>query len=492
MSDVLSRSFLSLLFLLVTLLMPALSLYAQDEESAGNQLMFVPPPVEGVISLGVYDNKGKLVRVLKKGASIDSFKSGLNGLFIDWDRNDQQGKPVPNGKYFAKGVLTGDVKIVGVAYHLNDWIGDKNAPRPRKIISAALLADSRLAILGETSPQDYAIAESADRKAKAVPLAFKAQSIKSTGTNLLVYDDSQLALIAPEAGTQTSPQKFPEIRDADAFGDRILVLSGNQIQYEIGGNLQEVKAPVENLFRCTVLGSSIAVATKESKIYKLEGQQFTLIEPGESGELLDASGGTGNSIWLLVKTDSGSLLKQIDLDGQSLREIELPQELTAVSRISAARDQDALLLISETDGAQRIVGVRFQGANQQKSVWEKWLDRGVTNFRFFDLKDGKVVPADGKTDSPPVFVRPLNNPMENTRQASFQLIISSDEEGAWATSVDGLPLFQVCKTRNMKQARWISDGANGMRVYVSDGTVVEEYHLTSLDNLFRFEAGSFD
>jgi hypothetical protein len=44
----------------------------------------------------------------------------------------------------------------------------------------------------------------------------------------------------------------------------------------------------------------------------------------------------------------------------------------------------------------------------------------------------------------------------------------------------------------MKQARWIPDGANGMRVYVSDGVVVEEYHLTSLDNLFRFDAGAFD
>jgi hypothetical protein len=31
-----------------------------------------------------------------------------------------------------------------------------------------------------------------------------------------------------------------------------------------------------------------------------------------------------------------------------------------------------------------------------------------------------------------------------------------------------------------------------MRVYVSDGTVVEEYHLTSMENLFRFDAGSFD
>ena len=40
------------------------ALNAQDEESSSNQLQFVPPPVDGVISLGVYDSKGKLVRVL--------------------------------------------------------------------------------------------------------------------------------------------------------------------------------------------------------------------------------------------------------------------------------------------------------------------------------------------------------------------------------------------------------------------------------------------
>jgi len=476
----------------IVLFLLALPLHSQDEETSANQLMFVPPPVEGVISLGVYDTRGKLVRILKKAASIDSFKSGLNGLFIDWDKNDQDGKPVPNGKYFARGVMIGDVKIAGVAFHLNDWVGDPKTPRPRKILSAALLADLHLAILSETSQQDYAIIENGDRRTVSVPLAFKAQNIKPTGTNLLIFDNNQLALVAPDAGTQTSPQAFSEIRDADAFGDRILVLSGNQIQYEIGGSLQDVHAPVDNLFRCAVLHSSIVVATKDSKIYKLDGQQFAAIDPGESGELLDASAGTANTVWLLLKTDSASFLKQIDLNGQNLREIALPPELQTVSRISASRDQDALLLISETGSIQRIVGVRFQVANQRTSVWEKWLDRGLTPFRFFDLKDGKVIPADAKTDSPPVFVRPANNPMETTRQPSFQLVISTDEDGAWATSVDGLPLFQVCKTRNTKQARWISDGANGMRVYISDGTVVEEYHLTSLENLFRFDAGSFD
>jgi hypothetical protein len=325
-----------------------------------------------------------------------------------------------------------------------------------------------------------------------VPLGFKSENIKATGTNLLVFDSSQLALVAPDAGTQTAPQGFSEIRDADAFGDRILVLSGNQIQYEIAGSVQDVRAPADNLFRCAVLGSSMVVATKESRVFKLDGQEFTPVDPGESGELLDVSAGTGDTVWLLVKTDSASLLKQIDLNGRNLREIELPPELKTVSRIAASRDQDALLLISETGDTQRIVGVRFQSTDQKRSIWEKWLDRALTTFRFFDLKDGKVVPADGRTDSPPVFIRPANNPMENTRQPNFQLVISADADGVWATSVDGLPLFQVTKTRNMKQARWIPDGANGMRVYVSDGVVVEEYHLTSLDNLFRFDAGAFD
>jgi len=116
----------------------------------------------------------------------------------------------------------------------------------------------------------------------------------------------------------------------------------------------------------------------------------------------------------------------------------------------------------------------------------------LTPFKFFELKEGKVVPADAKSDSPPASVKPADNPMENTRQVLFQLSMVTDETGAWVAGVDGLPLFQVCATKNIKQTRCVSDGANGLRVFTSDGTVVEEYHLTSLENLFRFDAGSFD
>jgi hypothetical protein len=479
----------------IALLLSFVSLHtlnAQDAESATNQLQFVPPPVDGVISLGVYDSKGKLVRVLKKDAELDSFKAASDGLVIDWDRNDSQGKPVPNGKYFAHGVLIGDVKVEGVAFHLNDWIDASDDPRIRKILSAALLDGLRPVVLADTAKPEVVVFESNGKRSKTISLTFNPLTIKAAGPNLVLFDSAQVMVIDPISGALVSQQNLSDVRDADAFGDRAVALSGNQIKYQFKGTLQDLKPPAEDLFRCVVLSSAILVASRNANLWKLEGQEFIAVDPGETGELLDACAGASDTVWLLLKTDAARLLKQIDPSGKTLREIELPPELQTVTQLGASRNDDALLLISDDGSIQRVVGVRFQAANQGKSIWEKWFERTLTAFKFFDLKDGKVIPADAKTDSPPAFVKPANNPMENTRQALFQVSIVADENGAWVAGADGLPLFQVCATKNIKQTRCLSDGANGLRIYTSDGTVVEEYHVTRLENLFRFDAGSFD
>ena len=145
-------------------------------------MLFVPPPVEGVISLGAYDSKGKLVRVLKKAAEIDSFKAASDGLVIDWDRNDSQGKPVPNGKYFARGVLIGDVKIEGVAFHLNDWVDSSDDPRIRKVLSATLLDAQRPVVLAEASQPEAVVLESNGNRSNTIPLPFNPLTIKAAGS----------------------------------------------------------------------------------------------------------------------------------------------------------------------------------------------------------------------------------------------------------------------------------------------------------------------
>ena len=93
------------------------------------RVSFVPPPLDGTISLGIYDAKGKLVRVLFREADINEFTIGHDALSTTWDGKDDAGENVPPGKYSAHGFVVGDLKIEGVGFFFNDWITSADAPR---------------------------------------------------------------------------------------------------------------------------------------------------------------------------------------------------------------------------------------------------------------------------------------------------------------------------------------------------------------------------
>jgi hypothetical protein len=108
-------------------------LFAQDETppvpDKGVQITFLPPPMEGTLSLGVYTIDGKLVRVLKREATEKDFVVGLNGFITHWDGKDDAEKPLAPGKYFVRGYAVGELDIEGVGYFGNDWIVDEDSPR---------------------------------------------------------------------------------------------------------------------------------------------------------------------------------------------------------------------------------------------------------------------------------------------------------------------------------------------------------------------------
>jgi hypothetical protein len=78
------------------------------------RISFVPPPLEGKISLGVYDAKGKLVRVLHQEADLNEFKIGADALVTQWDGKNDNGEDLPAGKYHAHGYLVGPLKVEDV------------------------------------------------------------------------------------------------------------------------------------------------------------------------------------------------------------------------------------------------------------------------------------------------------------------------------------------------------------------------------------------
>jgi hypothetical protein len=69
------------------------------------RISFVPPPMQGTISLGIYDESAKLVRILKQEADVDEFEVGDDGLSTRWDGKDDYGYDAPQGDYRARGYV---------------------------------------------------------------------------------------------------------------------------------------------------------------------------------------------------------------------------------------------------------------------------------------------------------------------------------------------------------------------------------------------------
>jgi hypothetical protein len=74
------------------------------------RISFIPPPMDGTISLGIYDQAGKMVRVLHENAQLDDFTIGPDSLVTRWDGKDDGQQELPSGRYHARGYLVGPMK----------------------------------------------------------------------------------------------------------------------------------------------------------------------------------------------------------------------------------------------------------------------------------------------------------------------------------------------------------------------------------------------
>jgi hypothetical protein len=75
------------------------------------RISFLPPPLEGTISLGIYDEWGQLVRVLHQEAELDEFTVGEDALVTKWDGRNDDGEDLASGKYHGHGYLVGHLKV---------------------------------------------------------------------------------------------------------------------------------------------------------------------------------------------------------------------------------------------------------------------------------------------------------------------------------------------------------------------------------------------
>ena len=125
------------------------------------KIVFLPPPMEGNLSLGVYDTAGTLVRVLHREAEWSDFTAGDDGLATQWDGKDDHGAVCPSGVYRVRGVAVGNLGVEGVDFIGNDWVTEDDSPHLLRITGFGMKEDGTPVISatlpGQTAPAFYAV-----------------------------------------------------------------------------------------------------------------------------------------------------------------------------------------------------------------------------------------------------------------------------------------------------------------------------------------------
>jgi hypothetical protein len=279
---------------LVALLFRCFAAFAED----GLPIVFLPPPMEGTISLGIFDASGKLVRVLHREAELKDFTAGENGLVTRWDGRDDAGQPLPPGKYGARGWMAGDLVVEGVAFHGNDWIKD-DSPRFTRVVSVKNNGRDEVRVTLRTADgKEETLAWKLSREGAAPP-AHRVEANVEDGK--LVIRNGGAAL------TVTMGDAEKAVSCVVGFGDRVWVI----VETPLGREVRAYSADGEFLRRLPYAAAEpqprqLAASEWSEMIFLLEEnsteQRLRALslgapnqEPAKSPESTDAE--AGKSAW---------------------------------------------------------------------------------------------------------------------------------------------------------------------------------------------------
>jgi len=259
------------------------------------KIEFLPPPMEGTISLGIYDASGKLVRVLHREADASELTAGENGFIAQWDGRDETGTTCPPGSYRARGVMVGDLAVEGVDFSGNDWITRDDSPHLKRITALGMTESGApviaATVAGQAAPGFFSIVfkPGASLGDEAEPELIAQPGLPAPA---LSVHDGQIV------GASVPGLKKPVTDAAPGIKGTVWVIEGNALkQYSKKGKpLATVAAepgdPPMSKIAASPTEEKVYVLYENAQLQRMRGYDFTGLAPGaEPKELFE------NDIW---------------------------------------------------------------------------------------------------------------------------------------------------------------------------------------------------
>lgn len=482
-------------------------LHAEDQT-----FTFALPETEGRISLGVYDESGKLVRTLFAGAEEKEFKIGLNGLITFWDGKDGAGKALPAGKYFVRGwVVPDSVQAEGVAFHFNDWITDDASPRISGIGAIAPWDDERLWIFGfrpgKGAAEDVLWSyKEPDGLKLETNVATKSQFLAAKNSSSVISNRGEGATWLYSADEPGKLSNLAGVFSAGAFWKDALYLGtegGSELSIQplplAGQQLSRTASPAVGIQLDANAAALIGWTADKIWLRRAEAFEPAVIEGlPQSFEL---SAGPGETFWIAGRNGGDIVVRQHAFGGELLREMKVREDFAEQVHIFASKTSLSFFLLLQSShwSRQTLRGYRPSSAtapsegNETMQVdWEVFFDKTIENSRRFGLKDGQLVADVGNTSQPDRQKISLAADSLTGKKGSIVLSAVSRPDGLWLATGEGLPLRRLSEATFERIIVAPGEGANSLRLFAGDGVVVSEYLLSGLDEFAAIDAGEID
>lgn len=394
-------------------------------------ISFLPPPLEGSISLGIYDTKGKLVRVLHREADFDEFEVGSDALKTTWDGKNDAGESLPPGKYHARGYAVGDLKVEGVGFFFNDWVQSDDSPHIERIENFARNTEESLVLLARLAG----------------------------GKNTIIGCDLHGRILDGSAVGENEDKDFYDFISPER---RNLRVESGKLFLSVVTNETEAQWPELN-------------APRDAS-YSRDGNVW----------VIDTTSGDDSASEVKEFSDSGEFLRRLTL---------APDEpAPRLIRTSPRDDRLFLLEENATVQRMRaLTWVETKRENGRPvSDWKVEFEKRITVHKDFNVAEGKPVVLGGNAPPERLQIKLQSNPLQNDDRSSVELAVGSDEAGSFLKTADGLPLESISETPHLTRAVLSPHSERSIDVFQDDGAVVEQFRVSGLDQMMAFDCGAFD
>jgi hypothetical protein len=439
------------------------------------RIRFLPPPMQGVFTLAVYDPGGRRVRLLSEAAGIEQFELARDGLEILWDGCDDAGKPLPHGSYTVQGAVIGGITARRVAVHA--------------VSAGNTTADPQITAVDGIAFQGRPGGET-----------LKLTAMTTSGNRVLI-DFSRNGTLAT-GGLDVGSKGISALGDAGVADRRSGFsralhwhISGNRL---VGQEREQLFGPPQVLIDLGDLPDPSIISWEEAPLI-LSGGQLWKIEsnalkkfPTELRDPVIAASGAGpERLWVVAATGRGNVLMQLLANGTVDRVLEAGPEDASPLLVAGMAARDEVATLGVKNGVPSLRWIRHAEAVEGESSWEIVLEHSFAAQGWFTLAAGKPVPASEEPRQTVVRVQLREDELGNTAKRVANLHPALYDSGVLLEDEKQLPFVRV-PMAGARQAVVEGVGRNGAaRLFIRTGGSVEEFEIGGLENVIRFNCGAY-